>query len=80
MDYLPPVGWDDVATKEDLHQLEARLDQRFAHVDERMARMTAELTATMRGEIIGAITTQNRQILFAVIGALVTVAGIAGLK
>jgi hypothetical protein len=29
MSLLPPIGWADVATKEDLHQLEARLDTRM---------------------------------------------------
>ncbi len=29
MTLLPPVGWADVATKDDLHQLEARLTTRF---------------------------------------------------
>ncbi|MGH9262852.1 MAG: hypothetical protein ACRD08_23630 [Acidimicrobiales bacterium] len=29
MSLLPPIGWADVATKEDLHQLEARLETRM---------------------------------------------------
>jgi hypothetical protein len=29
MEYLPPVGWADVATKRDLDQLEAQLTDRF---------------------------------------------------
>lgn len=33
MSLLPPVGWSDVATKDDLRQLEARLD---AHLDARI--------------------------------------------
>lgn len=54
MALLPPVGWADVATKEDLHQLEARLitagesrfgqvDRRFAEVDHRFALLEATI-------------------------------------
>ncbi len=40
MTLLPPVGWADVATKDDLHQLEARLDTRW---DARFTRLEARL-------------------------------------
>jgi hypothetical protein len=39
MEYLPPVGWADVATKHDLAGLEQRMDLRFARVDEHFARV-----------------------------------------
>ena len=35
MELLPPVGWADVATKQDLALLETRIDARFAQVDAR---------------------------------------------
>ena len=39
MEYLPPVGWADVATKRDLDALESRMDMRFDRVNERFAEM-----------------------------------------
>ena len=35
MELLPPVGWADVATKQDLGALEDRMDARFDRVDAR---------------------------------------------
>jgi hypothetical protein len=35
MEHLPPVGWADVATKQDLAQLGQLIDHRFQVVDER---------------------------------------------
>ncbi len=46
MSLLPPVGWADVATKDDLRQLEdridARMDARFARVDARFANVDVQ--------------------------------------
>jgi hypothetical protein len=41
MELLPPVGWADVATKQDLAILEARMDGRFGQVDARFDRIDA---------------------------------------
>ncbi|HEX6238326.1 MAG TPA: hypothetical protein VFZ68_14095 [Acidimicrobiales bacterium] len=45
MSLLPPVGWADVATKDDLRQLEGRLDTRFTRVDARFAQLESSLDA-----------------------------------
>ena len=44
MEYLPPVGWADVATKRDLDVLETRMDSRFDRVAERFADVDRRLT------------------------------------
>ena len=36
MELLPPVGWADVATKQDLGHLEALMDARFGGVERRL--------------------------------------------
>jgi len=44
MELLPPVGWADVATKEDLRQLEERLNLRL---DSKLNELRADFLRTM---------------------------------
>jgi hypothetical protein len=46
MSMLPPVGWADVATKQDLFELEVRLEVKLeAKLDRRMREQTVRLTS-----------------------------------
>ena len=42
MDSLPPIGWERLATKEDLADLEERLDTRFERIDAKFIEMRGE--------------------------------------
>ncbi len=72
MTLLPPVGWAEVATKDDLRQLEARLDGRVdslehrlgGRMDQRMAELESRLTAAMRTQ------------LFALLGAMFSISAL----
>ena len=44
MDSLPPVGWERLATKDDLADLEERLDTRFERIDARIDKRIAQQT------------------------------------
>lgn len=51
MELLPPVGWADVATKQDLTMLEARIDARFDLFDEKLDGVEHEMYATLHREL-----------------------------
>jgi hypothetical protein len=68
MSLLPPVGWADVATKDDIRQLEERMDMRFAatkddirllelKIDSKVDHAVGELTRTLMFGLIGSVFT-----------------------
>lgn len=77
MEMMPPVGWADVATKRDLDALEERMDLRFEAVDQKFDAFKHELLATLRGEMLTAVTTQTRTLVLANLGAVLSAAGLA---
>jgi hypothetical protein len=59
MSMLPPVGWADVATKQDLRELEARLEAK-------LERSIAELTMRLTFALVAALATMTTLNLTAV--------------
>ena len=83
MSLLPPVGWADVATKDDLRMLETSLRGEMGALRGEMGALRSELRGEM-SELRGAVarevsslesrfTTALRQQLFAIIAAMLTV-------
>ena len=68
MGYLPPLGWGDVPTKEDLRHLEERLDARF---EAQEARFDAKLS-----DLRAAIGHQNRNLFVSMLTLQFTAFGL----
>lgn len=77
MGYLPPVGWADVATKQDLAHQDALLRSELAR---QRAEIVAEVTGTLNrdiGTLNRDIGTMIRNFGFALTAAYTAVAGLA---
>src|SRR5262245_6270503 len=73
MQYLPPVGFADVATKQDLEHLEARLD---ARIDGLRAELRGEM-AELRVELHDALRVQTTRLVTWMIPTWLSAVGIA---
>jgi hypothetical protein len=70
MELLPPVGWADVATKQDLHALEQRMDLRFeAMASTFEARLVGEI-GSLRTELKDAMRNQTWSLIGAIVVAI----------
>jgi hypothetical protein len=77
LEHLPPGGWSDVATTRDLDQLERRIALRFDASDARIEAAEQRMLAVFRGELVTAITTQTRTMIFTMAGTVVSLAAVA---
>jgi hypothetical protein len=51
MNLLPPTGWGDVATRRDLHLLEARIDTLESRIDAKIDTLEARLDAKIEARL-----------------------------
>jgi hypothetical protein len=78
MELLPPAGWADVATKQDIGHLgaeirglEQRMELRFEGVDHKLESLESRLRADLRSELHAALRGQTWAILGVLLVAIV---------
>lgn len=73
MALLPLMDGAQLATKQDLRDLEDRLNDRF---DTRLEALEHRVVAAFRGELVTAVAGQTRTMLYGMLGMTVSVGGL----
>jgi len=83
MAHLPPTGWADVTTKQDLAALEGRMDRRFDVIDQRFQTTDQRLEERLQHfetsillELHRTLVSHLRIVMFGMISSVVAVGGL----
>ena len=74
MEHLPPVGWGDVATKQDLDALEKRMDLRFAATEQNLDEL--EKRIDLRFAAVNQTLTNHSEQMSGIVHGMWTMGGI----
>jgi hypothetical protein len=79
MAHLPPVGWGDLATKQDLTSLRSELKGEMGSLRAELKGEMAELrgeTAELRGELLARIASSQTTVQATTLGAMIGLSGL----